>query len=104
MIETSPDAAERDSQTTALEQIVDEVADTTGADPLELPPLYEAVDPEAIEALTEHAGADSDLRVEFSYADCTVTVRADGSVSAIPAQVSRADSTAEEASSLSQDC
>ena len=104
MIETSPEASERDSAATTLEQIVDEVADATGADPLELPPLYEAADPEAIEALTEHASADSDLRIEFSYADCTVSVRADGSVSAIPAEAPRAGSSVEEASSLSQDC
>lgn len=54
-------------------RVVQEVADVTGTDPLELPPLYEAIDSEALEEICR-SDAPS-LRVQFSYAGCEVTVR-----------------------------
>lgn len=66
------------------ERVVESVAEVKGTTPLELnPPLFSAVDPEALDALVrgmvevpgEPAG-----RVEFSYCGCTVAVDANGTI------------------------
>lgn len=57
--------------TTLSEQIIDHIATLENTDPLELPPLFDAVDPDALEALF----ADHRIgTVEFPYAGYTVTV------------------------------
>lgn len=61
-------------------QILEAVADHNGVDPLELrPPLYETVDPEALEALfaPTAAGTERSGRIEFTYAGCRITLVAD---------------------------
>lgn len=61
---------------TASNAVIEAVAAVSDTDPLELPPLYEAVDPEVLDALFEHGhAADSDLRVTFSYNGFTIAVR-----------------------------
>jgi hypothetical protein len=70
------------------ERIVTEVAAVEGVDPVDLPPLYSTVDPEALERLSTSASDDTPVRVEFPYAgvdllieysdDVTVTVRPTG--------------------------
>lgn len=61
--------------------ILDAVADATGRDPLELPPIYETVDPEALDALLGGSTfADSSLAVRFEYAGFVVIARSDGEV------------------------
>ncbi|WP_255171026.1 HalOD1 output domain-containing protein [Natrononativus amylolyticus] len=58
------------------EQIVDGVAALEGTDPLELPPLFDAVDPDALEAIfaPTDGGTPRIGRIEFPYAGHTVTV------------------------------
>lgn len=65
-------------------QVVDAVAEAEGVDPTRLsPPLYEAVNTEALNALvantepTDH----TTIRVSFSYHGYMVTVRGDGQIS-----------------------
>lgn len=58
-------------------RIVEAVADAVDSDPVELTPLYRAVDPDALEAVLETADG---ARVRFEYEDRTVEVRSDGSV------------------------
>lgn len=71
---------------TVTECIVDAVANAIEADPLSLPPLYETIDPEALDVLfrTESASPPLDGLVVFVYAGCVVTVHADGEVRAVP--------------------
>lgn len=57
--------------------IVTAIAERTGADPLEMDPLYDAVDVDAIEAIV---GSAEDATVEFAYHGHTVVVDGDGSV------------------------
>lgn len=66
------------------EAIVTEIADAEGVSPLDVsPPLYEAIDPDALEAViasmqsqpTEQGG-----RLEFAYSGYDVTVTEDSSV------------------------
>lgn len=62
------------------------VAEATGDDAMELPPLYDTVDPDALNRLFEDR-TDSIERLggsfEFAYAGCDVTVRADGTVDVV---------------------
>ena len=69
--------------TDALTQtIVLELSAVTGVDPLDLPPLYDAVDLDALKTLVE--GCD-DAEVQFSAVDCDVTVRGPNDVNVTPA-------------------
>ena len=56
------------------------VATERGVDPLALPRLYDAVESDALADLVDSLPDGGDARVEFSYADCRVAVRADGTV------------------------
>lgn len=58
--------------------LVEAICDATGARPTELPPLYESIDPEALDAtLTDLADDSAAGRVEFTYDDYRVTMTAD---------------------------
>jgi len=63
------------------ETIVLALSDVTGLDPLELPPLYDAVDVDALEQLFDRGG---DVEVQFVVADCEVTVRGRDDVTVTP--------------------
>ncbi|MDQ2051818.1 HalOD1 output domain-containing protein [Natronolimnohabitans sp. A-GB9] len=73
-----PDAGER-----ASEAVITAVADLTGISPIELEPLYDVVDPDALDSLVAHArradGADTH-ELQFSYEGYDVDVRTDGQV------------------------
>ncbi len=65
------------------QQVVQAVAEEKNADPLELEPIFNAIDPESLDTLFEPTKAGSRRAtgsVTFSYAECTVTVDADGSI------------------------
>lgn len=51
-------------------QVIQAVAQQTGAAATELPPLYDTLDPEGLDRL-----ADADATITFEYARCRVTVR-----------------------------
>lgn len=58
-------------------QIVDALAEATGERPMDIPPLYESAD---LDALTEIVtDGDNDIRVEFEHVGCTVRI-ADGTI------------------------
>ena len=71
----------------AIEATIAAVAAATGADAMELPPLYDAVDPDALAAMFEplRTGA-SRFRgsVAFEYADTLVRVDGHGTVEVYP--------------------
>ncbi|WP_049922375.1 HalOD1 output domain-containing protein [Halopiger djelfimassiliensis] len=63
---------------TATVAVIDAVADAADTDPTTLPPLYHVVDPDALDALFDgrnERGAESPLRIEFSYNGFDVVVR-----------------------------
>lgn len=65
------------------QSVVAAVAAETGTDPLTLEPLYEVLDPDALDALfdaNESEAASAVTRVEFTYAGCEVCVTGTGSV------------------------
>lgn len=68
------DWREHDSPCTA---IVEVVAAATGREPTDLPPLYESIETDALDALVS-ASTDESTRVTFDYAGVEVTVRSHG--------------------------
>ncbi|UIP01172.1 hypothetical protein Hbl1158_07445 [Halobaculum sp. CBA1158] len=68
--------------------ILESVTEVTGTDPSRLPPLYHAVDPDALDrvfASDERTGERlGDGHVTFVYHDCVVTAHADGRVTVEP--------------------
>lgn len=62
--------------------IVEAVAEASGSDVTELPPLSERVDPDALVRLCE--SRESDVRMQFPYAGYAVTVGPNGRISVSP--------------------
>ncbi|MFC6716021.1 HalOD1 output domain-containing protein [Natrialbaceae archaeon GCM10025810] len=78
----SPVTAEwgRTSEETPVVAVISAVADAASTEMLALPPLYEAIDPEALNDLfTARPGA-PDCSVSFRYAGFDVVVSGDGTV------------------------
>lgn len=70
-------------ETTVSDRVIAEVAATKGADPLDLDPLYERIELDALNALYERGEqrqARSPDHIEFTYCGCEVVVARDGSV------------------------
>lgn len=63
------------------EGVVEAMAQHTDSDPLELPPLYKAIDPDALDALFHgQRKATAPARVQFHYAGHSVTITEDGAI------------------------
>lgn len=60
-------------------RVIDALADATNTDASELEPLYDVVDPEALDQLFR-SDSGGDVRVEFEYHGMLVDVRGDGTV------------------------
>lgn len=77
-----------DKEESPSASIIECVAEATGRDPIELPPLYERVDPDAVNELlndpSERPRATPHLSITFRYAGCDVTISGDGQTSATP--------------------
>lgn len=76
---SSPTSVHHDftgDQTASL-AVIETVAAVSGTDPIELPPLYDVINPDALNALFEphDRRTGSGLRVEFSYNGFDIVVR-----------------------------
>lgn len=73
-------ASTQPAHTTAnvVQAVVGAVADAEGVSTLELPPLAEVLDPDALKGLCRDDG--TDVTVEFSYHGYRVRVAGDGAV------------------------
>jgi hypothetical protein len=79
----SPDTTAVDAQSESVTyRIADRIAAEYDASPLDLPPLHDYVDVDAIEALL--ADGRPDTLVSFVYEAFVVTVRGDGTVTVVP--------------------
>jgi hypothetical protein len=74
-VERSPRGGERTS-----DAVIRAVTDARGVDPATLDPLYPSIDLDALDQL--FASSSSSGKLTLDIADCRVTVRADGRVSA----------------------
>ena len=65
----------------ASEAVVNAVGAVTGTDPLRLEPLYNVIDPDALDSLCTHARSPAEAhQLRFSYEGFDVDVRTDGRV------------------------
>ncbi|QRV17800.1 hypothetical protein JMJ58_22475 (plasmid) [Haloterrigena salifodinae] len=69
-----------DTDNTPVYAVVSAVAEAEGVDPVDLPPLYETIDPEALNDLLSSRDDSTVATVEFEYAGYAVTVRGEGMV------------------------
>ncbi|MCU4799208.1 hypothetical protein OB920_02320 [Halobacteria archaeon HArc-gm2] len=81
----------RDPDESPSESVVRTVAAVTGTEPTRMDPLYESIDPDALDTVVEStataAGTQSNTRssVRFRYQGRTVTIHADGRTVVSPA-------------------
>lgn len=65
----------------ASEAIVGRIATYEGVDPSELTPIFDVIDPDALDSFIEAADRrDTPAEIQFSYHGYTVTVSSDGCV------------------------
>ena len=64
--------------------VVTSVAEAKGVDPLELEPLYDVVDPDALDTIFNSTDASSSMELSFTMAGCEVVVCGDGEVNVTP--------------------
>jgi hypothetical protein len=78
---TSPDGSTAryrwDGETAPGFAIVEAVAETTGKEPAEMPPLQRTIDMDALESLIAEP-AESSVRLSFEYVGVDVTIEANG--------------------------
>lgn len=65
---------------TVSEAVVYAVSDATDADPLDLEPLYTAVDPDSLDALYARHGPGRPAELTFTFSGHEVTVLSDGRI------------------------
>lgn len=75
----------QDAETTPSERVVDAVAEAEDVDPIELEPLYAAIDPDALDAVVRsqqegRIAPRTSTLVRFEYQGYRVTVAGDGAV------------------------
>lgn len=68
------------AEDTPVYAVVSAVADVTGDDPCDLPPLARVIDPDALNAILASDSASEDTVVRFQYAGHTVVVTGEGNV------------------------
>ncbi|SDQ51121.1 HalOD1 output domain-containing protein [Natronobacterium texcoconense] len=71
---------EQNAEDTPVYTVVSAVADATGEDPCELPPLAREIDPDALNALFTSNSVTEETTVQFQYSGYTVAVRGNGEV------------------------
>ncbi|MCU4744148.1 hypothetical protein OB955_14865 [Halobacteria archaeon AArc-m2/3/4] len=79
-------AWDRESEETPVFAVVSAVAAASDADPLELPPLGDAIDPDALNQLFMTRSDSTVAKITFQYAGYDVTVRGNGEVGVRSAQ------------------
>lgn len=78
--------AQIDGREALLDRILSEVADAEDCGKLDLPPLFEAVDPDALEKLAAH---DAPFRLTFTYCGYEVTFENPGGIEVTEAEEPR---------------
>lgn len=80
-------ASETDLRDEAVsERVIDAVSEATGVGPLELDPLYNVIDPDALNAIFSPVNGPqpTDAELRFTMEGCEVLVEGDGNVDVTP--------------------
>lgn len=72
------DAGGRRANEPVFLAVVERIARREGVDPLDLPPLYSAIDPDILEAVVDQESAGG--KITFGYCGYEVTVDADRTI------------------------
>ena len=75
----------RDDENTPVYTVVSAVAEVEDSDPVDLPPLYNTINPEALNDLFTSGSETSVDQVTFQYAGYAILVRGSGEVQVRPA-------------------
>jgi len=70
-----------ESSTTASVRVIEAVSAATGRSTAALPPLYDAIDPEALDEFVRAGGPGTEICFEYFDIDVTVAVEDDSEVS-----------------------
>lgn len=62
-------------------KVVQRVAAVTGREAMQLPPLYNTIDPEALDAIIDSVSTDASSVCRFTYEGCRITINGSGEVS-----------------------
>lgn len=71
----------------ASTKVITAVADAKNVDPIDLPPLYSAIDPDALDQLFQSEfpnTASGTTKVQFTFAGCDVVVDSENQVTVTP--------------------
>ncbi|MHC3439871.1 HalOD1 output domain-containing protein [Natrialbaceae archaeon A-gly3] len=69
------------TETAVSTKVVQRVATLTDQEVLELPPLYETIDPEALDAIINSTAMNKpSLELRFTYCGCHITITGSGAV------------------------
>ncbi|WP_226008300.1 HalOD1 output domain-containing protein [Natrinema salinisoli] len=71
---------EQDTENTPVYAVVSAVSEASGLDIVELPPLYEVINPDALNALFTSRAEPAVRKVSFEYAGYDIVVRGTGAV------------------------
>ena len=66
------------SETQPSAAVTEHISAMTGREQTDFAPLYETVDPEALDSLVESSDRSTPVSISFEYAGHSVTVRSDG--------------------------
>lgn len=79
--QTMPSRTTTETALTPSGQVLRAVAAKMGCEPIDLPtPLFEVVDPDALDAVLERPETQHEVYVGFTLEDCAVQVHGDGTV------------------------
>ncbi|WP_226008062.1 HalOD1 output domain-containing protein [Natrinema salinisoli] len=70
----------QDTENTPVYAVVSAVSEASGLDMVELPPLYDAINPDALNALFTSRAEPAVNKISFEYAGYDVVVRGTGAV------------------------
>lgn len=85
---------EDDSTGRVSTDVVTAVAEARDVEPTELPPLYDVIDPDALDGIFRSQFGGQSLgegRITFTLAGCEVVVESDGGVTATPFEATERD-------------
>lgn len=70
---------QRSDSTSVTQEIIKAVSRELDVDPLDLPPIYQAIDPDALERVLD-SNETTTLQVRFHYEGCEIIVTGQGAV------------------------
>lgn len=87
MTDTKPETIKNDGYDERIsEKVITGVAEAKGVDPLDLDPLYDVIDPDALNSMfrPSDGSPSASMELRFSMSGCQVVIRREGEVTVNP--------------------